>query len=147
LDIVVPKKEELASKECDFAEGLWLGQQKFQVPVTNWGNQPLVLEQGSVIGYIEEVDLIDKDDTIWKDTGKPTVRKVNAEDAKLRQEELSAQLNFGDSCNQEEQEGLKRLLCSKHQVFALADHELGEVDLVEHKIMMGEHQPFQTSPL
>ena len=38
------------------------------------------------------------------------------------------------------------MLCSKHQVFALADHELGEVDVVEHKIKMKEHKPFWTPP-
>ena len=35
--IVVPKEEILARDQCDFIEGLWFGQTKFKIPVTNWG--------------------------------------------------------------------------------------------------------------
>lgn len=99
MGIVVPKEDELASRECDFAEGLWVGQQNFQVPVTNWGSQPLVLEQGSVIGHIEEAAVIDKNDVIWEESSNPTVRKVTVEDARSCQGEFSAQLTIGDRRN------------------------------------------------
>ena len=51
--IVVPKEEVLALNQCDFAEGLWCGQSEFEIPVTNWGTQPLILDQGSVVGHVE----------------------------------------------------------------------------------------------
>ena len=41
--IVVPKEDSLASMNCDFAEGFWVGQTDFKVPVTNWGSLPLTL--------------------------------------------------------------------------------------------------------
>ena len=65
---------------------------------------------------------------------------------KSRQEELCSQLTFGKECIKEECRSLQQLLCDKHQVFALKDHELGEVDLVEHKITMKEHQPIRAPP-
>ena len=41
---------------------------------------------------------------------------------------------------------MSKLLRDKHEVFALTDHELGEEDLVEHKINMKEHQPIRAPP-
>ena len=38
------------------------------------------------------------------------------------------------------------LLRDQHQVFTLTDYELGEVDLVEHKIVMKEHKPMKAPP-
>ena len=33
---------------------------------------PLVLEQGSVIGHIEEVAIVDKEDDVWKEGEEPS---------------------------------------------------------------------------
>jgi len=41
---------------------------------------------------------------------------------------------------------LLQLLLTKHQVFALSEGELGETDLVQHKIEMKEAIPFRKSP-
>ena len=57
--IMVPKKEVLARDQCNFIEGLWFGQTEFKIPVTNWGIQPLILDQGSVVGHIEEAVLVE----------------------------------------------------------------------------------------
>ena len=140
--IVVPKEEVLAQNQCDFAEGLWCGQSEFEIPVTNWGTQPLTLDQGSVVGHIEEAVIIGENDELWKEEWEPTVRAMALSEAKSRLEKLTSQLTFGNKCSKEEQGSLEKLLHSKHQVFALEDCELGEVDLVEHKIEMTEHKPF-----
>ena len=144
--IVVPREEVLARDQCDFIEGLWFGQTEFKIPVTNWGTQPLVLDQGSVVGHIEEADMVGESDEIWEEGKEPTVRTLTLAETETRLEQLTSQLTLGNSCSKEEREALQKLLCSKHQVFALADHELGEVDLVEHRIEMTEHKPFRTPP-
>ena len=144
--IVVPKEEVLARDQCDFIEGLWFGQTEFKIPVTNWGTQPLILDQGSVVGHIEEADMVKENDEIWEEEKEPTVRTLTLAEIETRLEQLTDQLTFGDGCSKEEREALQKLLCSKHQVFALADHELGEANLIEHRIEMTEHKPFRTPP-
>ena len=54
-------------------------------------------------------------------------------------------LLVGDVCTTEEKNMLLQPLPTKHQVFALSEGELGETDLVQHKIEMKEANPFSTS--
>ena len=144
--IVVPKEDSLASMNCDFAEGFWVGQTDFKVPVTNWGSLPLTLQQGDIITHVEEATIVTKDDDVWLSVSGSTMRAIRSEDLESRKEELCSQLNFGNHCTKEECQNLQQLLCNKHQAFAPTDHELGEVDLVEHKITMREHQPIRAPP-
>ena len=74
------------------------------------------------------------------------MRAMALSEIKSQLEKLTSQLTFGSKCSKEEQESLEKFLNFKHQVFALEDCELGEVDLVEHKVEMTEHKPFQTPP-
>lgn len=90
--------------------------------------------------------MVEESDKIWEEEKGPTVRTMTLAEIESRLEKLTSQLTFGNSCNKEEREALQNLLCSKHHVFALTDHELGEVDLVEHKIEMTDHRPFRTPP-
>ena len=60
-----------------------------------------------------------------------------------RHSELHSQLLVGDVCLTDEKEMLLQLLL---KVFALSDGELGETDLVQHKIEMKEAVPFRTPP-
>ena len=78
--------------------------------------------------------MAEESDEIWKEEKEPTVRTLTLAEIETRLEQLTDQLTFGDGCSKEEREALQKLLCSKHQVFALADHELGEADLVEHRV-------------
>ena len=112
--IVVPKGEVLAQNQCDFAEGLWCGQSEFEIPVTNWGTQPLTLDQGSVVGHIEEAVIIGEKDDLWKEEWEPTVRAMALSEIKSRLEKLTSQLTFGSKCSKEEQGSLEKLLHSKH---------------------------------
>ena len=42
---------------------------------------------------------------------------------------------------------MKKLLCSMNEVFALTEHELGEISLVEHQIdLKKDTLPFRTTP-
>jgi len=63
-----------------------------------------------------------------------------------RQTELCFQLSVGDVCTTEEKTRLLQLLMNRHQVFALSDSELGETDLVQHKIETNGAVPFRSSP-
>ena len=80
------------------------------------------------------------------------MRRVDVDTVKSRQEELSSRLVYGEHCTLEERKSLQQLLCAKHDVFSLTDQELGtyqelgEVDLIEHKIQMQGHQPFHVPP-
>ena len=42
-----------------------VGQNEFKVPVTNWGNLPLSLDQGDINKHIEEAVVSDGDD-VWQ---------------------------------------------------------------------------------
>ena len=64
------------------------------------------------------------------------MRRVNVDTVKSRQKELSSRPVYGEHCTLEERKSLQQLLCAKHDAFALTDQELGEVDLIEHKIQM-----------
>ena len=105
-----------------------------------------MLQQGDLIARVEEATIVTKDDDVWQSVSDSTIRAIKSEDLKSRQEELCSQLTFGKACTRKECKSLRQLLCDKHQVFALADHELGEVDLVEHKIIMKEHKPIRAPP-
>ena len=64
--IVVPKEEVLARDQC---EDYGLGK-----PI--WGTQPLTLDQGSVVGHIEEAVMVEESDEIWEEEKEPTVRTM-----------------------------------------------------------------------
>ena len=66
------------------------------------------------------------------------IRRVNVDTVKSCQKELSSRLAYGEHCTLEERKSLQQLLCAKHDVFALTNQELGELDLIEQQ----EHQPF-----
>jgi len=75
--------------------------------------------------------------------GNTMMRRVDVDMVKSRQEVLSSRLVYGERCTPEERKSLQELLCARHDVFALTDLELGDVDIIEHKIQMQEHQPFR----
>ena len=63
-----------------------------------------------MIGHIEEVAIVDKEDDTWK--------------------EGNQQLCFVDNCTKEDCDNLQTLLHAKNQVrIGLKDQELGEVDI------------------
>jgi len=134
----------LAAHQCDILDGFWTGDSECYIPVTNWGTRP---ERGSIMGNIEEVDLINADDRVWDKDPCPTVATITPAQVMKREVALLSQLKIGDAGTPEEQRCLKRLLCSMNEVFALSDHELGETDLIEHHIdLESGSKPFRTSP-
>ena len=96
--------------------------------------------------HVEEATIVSQNDDVWESGSDSTIRTIKGEDLKIRQEQLCSQQTFGNKCGKEERERLQQLLCDQHQVFALTDYELGEGDLVEHEIIMKEHQPMKAPP-
>ena len=87
----------MAPKNCDLMEGIWLGQSEFKIPVTNWGNLPLSLEQGDIIACIEEAAVVGEDADVWQPISNPSVRTVKSG---CRKDRLCSQLTCGDKCTE-----------------------------------------------
>ena len=122
-----------------------MGEEALNAPITNWTMEPIVVAKDQIVGEIEEVSLVDKDDAIWEDKPELVARVINqgADDHLAeRKERLQLQLVVEKGCSFEEPSILLQKLLDKHKVFALPDQELGETDLVEHHIEMTEHKVF-----
>ena len=52
----------LASQCCDFIEELWYGEESLKVLITNWITEPILIERDQVVGEIEEVSVVNRDD-------------------------------------------------------------------------------------
>ena len=74
------------------------------------------------------------------------VRTVTSEDDESRKGKLKQQFCFGGNCSKDDCDNLDISVCKASSIFTLEDQELGEVDLVEHKIEMRDHQSFRTPP-
>ena len=138
----------LASQCCDFIEELWYGEESLKVLITNWTTEPILIERDQVVGEIEEVSVVNRDDPIWEEQPELVARLSEGGSSHLmeRKTQLKEQLQIGDDCTAEDQDTLRQLLLDRHQVFALTDEELGETDLVEHHIEMTEHKPIKVFP-
>ena len=117
----------LASQCCDFMEELWYGEKSLRVLITNWTTEPILIERDQVVGEIEEVSVVNRDDPIWEEQPELVARLSEGGSSHLmeRKTQLKEQLQIGDDCTAEDQDTLRQLLLDRHQVFALTDEELG----------------------
>ena len=63
-----------------------------------------------------------------------------------RGDQLEEQLCIGEQCSVDDRATLTGVILAKHICFALSDHELGETNLVEHKIKLTDSIPMATQP-
>ena len=117
-----------------------------ELQVTNWSGEPLNIQQGTAIGNIKEVLVVNINDPVWK---TPTVevariRQGSKEETRQRQAELKLQLVINDTCSEEEWIQFKEFLLIRHSSFAKEDTELGETNMVEHSIDTGVARPTYT---
>ena len=76
--MISPNEEVLADNKCDVLETVMEGSStKVDLPLSNWGNCPVVMKKGSKIGVLEEVTRIGKDDELWKDHSQKTARLLD----------------------------------------------------------------------
>ena len=143
---MVTPNDKLASIQCDFTDEVWEKKSTGELQVTNWSGEPLNIEQGIVIGDVEEVSVVDATDPVWE---TPTVEVArigqgSEEVIRQRQVELKPQLVIGDVCSEEERMKFTELLLIKRNSFAMEDSELGETDVVEHSIDTNGARPTKT---
>ena len=56
--VVTPNEQVLAADKCDFEEKLWKGGKEIAIPLTNWGDQPILIKKQSHIGKIDQAELV-----------------------------------------------------------------------------------------
>ena len=100
------------------------------------------------VGELEQVALVKWSDPLWEETVNPLVGVCHLPDDLLddRQAQLQGRLSLDVSVEGEARELFMRLLLSEHQAFALSEQELGETDVVEHVIDMGNAKPVKACP-
>ena len=64
----------LASQCCDFIEELWYGEESLKALITNWTTDLILIEKDQVVGEIEEVSVLNRDDPIWEEQPKLVAR-------------------------------------------------------------------------
>ena len=110
-----------------------------------------MISKGTVIGTVEEVTPTNQEDPVWKEpetSSDLVVRRCpsHPSEGMDHQVRLRPLLCVGEGCSTEERESFLQYLLTRHQVFALSDSELGETDLVQHRIEMKESVPFRSLP-
>ena len=148
LGMISPKAEALAEVTCDFLEGLWSGEQAVLILMNNWSSNTVLVTKGTVVGQVEEVDLVGKDDPFWKKqvNTNPTVRNCVVDKEQIgRRDELKKQLRIGDVGSIVEQNKLLEILLARNETFVLNDLELGETEVVQHSINTNGAPPDITS--
>ena len=58
--VLSPTDDLMKERLCDFPDELWNGKKAFSLPLTNWTQEPVVLEKGTVVGRLEEVSLVEE---------------------------------------------------------------------------------------
>jgi len=66
--VLSPSENLVKERLCDFPNRLWDGSTTLNVPLTNWTQDPVVIEKGTVVGRLEEASLADGQDSLWTDT-------------------------------------------------------------------------------
>ena len=107
-----------------------------KVSLNNWGSCPIVIKKGTVIGSMEEVEVVKDDDPVWTDDKASEVVRMchtNLTESD-RTDRLCSELQFGSACCGKSKDALREVICMYNDVFALNDDELGETNVVTHAI-------------
>jgi len=62
--VLSPTDDLIVERLCGLPDELWVGQKAVSVPLTNWTQEPVILEKGTVVGRLEEASLIDGQDSL-----------------------------------------------------------------------------------
>ena len=77
VGIVTPDEFVLAHDHCNFMEGYWTGESMLNIPLTNWGAEPVVFDKGTIVGSVDTVSVVHMYDDIWKEESSGTEGVVN----------------------------------------------------------------------
>ena len=120
VGMVSPNESVLAHNHCDFMKGYWTGQSMFNIPLTNWGIEPVVFDKSK---SVDTVSVVDMDDDVWKEESSGIVAVVSTKNGD-REKLLKAQLDIGEDCTPEQRAAMVKLMKKRHNVFALSNKEL-----------------------
>ena len=86
----------LKEKDCDMPDTLIVASTEsvIHVPVYNSGSLPVLVKKGLTIGSLEEVTVVERDDSLWLDDESETVRVCQVS-KQNRCKELTKQLQKG----------------------------------------------------
>ena len=122
--------------------------------VRNIGYSPVCLQEGSILGSLQEATLLGlEEDLSWMEKNPAVVGALQTSDDTLpcatedRSQVLLDTLQWKtDSLSESEHMKLKELLSEYQDVFALDNSELSSTDLVQHHIETGDVKPIRQHP-
>ena len=115
---------------------------KAHVMVNNPGGCSCQLEEGSVLGEATTATLVEADPEGCPVSSMSTVETVRShESVTWRQQRLSELLGETELLDKSQRRQLLDLLAKHHAAFGLDDHERGETDLIQMRILTGDAEP------
>ena len=123
--------------------------QRVPIRVANFSNNPVALPRGSYLGRLVEVDpepLLQASPD-HGDIDKPKVRRV------LKQNPLDVPKHLrtlvgsaSEKLDEQQQNQLAAMLCEYEDVFASSDTDLGQCNIVQHRIETRDARPIRQPP-
>ena len=127
------------------------GDGRSHILISNFTGYTQSLKEGEIVGYVEEVDIIDmqpEDSTCDSNCNAFVVRSLSDEYSdrdQQRRQKLGDVLTPPD-LPPRERERLLNFLTTYHHVFSLEEGERGETDMVQMKIDTGDSYPKRQAP-
>ena len=119
--------------------------QNLVVTIENHGLQPVILEKGLEIGYLEPIQLVSKGDEICA-VAAATDGEQDFPEVNHCSDELYSQLDLEVTLTEGEKGKLRNLVIEYSDVFAKDPSELGRTNVVQHTIDTGTHPPIKQLP-
>ena len=114
------------------------------VAIENYGLQPVVLEEGCEIGYLEPIELVPEEvEACTLAATRKEQTQSKPFEMSPRVEKLLDQLDLEETLTEAESCKLKDLTVKFSDVFALDPSELGRTDVVQHTVDTSTHQPIR----
>ena len=115
------------------------------VTIEKHGLQPVVLEKGLEIGYLEPIQLVSKGNEIYAAAADIEQTQQNFPEVNHCSDELCSQLDLEVSLTEGEKGKLRSFVIEYNDVFAKEPSELGCTNVVQHTIGTGAHPPLPPS--
>ena len=122
--------------------------QNLVVTIENHGLQPVILEKGLEIGYLEPIQLVSKGDEICAVAAATDGEQAQQDFPEINHcsDELYSQLDLEVTLTEGEKGKLRNLVIEYSDVLAKDPSELGRTNVVQHTIDTGTHPPIKQLP-
>ena len=88
------------------------------------------------MGSVEPAVVIPENDPVWAESSTAVLLCQASSEAK-RNKQLKEELQIGVQLTSQERDQMEQMLLARSDVFALSDEELGETDLVDYNLNLG----------